>query len=267
MGIGTALYNGLSGLNSYSTALSVVSDNVANANTTAFKSNSVRFGDMVNSYYASLTNDTEREGAGSTIMSFATNFGQGNLMATESWSDLALGGNGFFEVNDPSTTNSYFTRDGSFRLYTDAAGDTYLVNPQGYHVRNDAGADIVITNADTYSKFRVGEDGQIYGTAAGVETALAGAKIGLTVFTNENGLVREGHNLYSQGPDSGTATRSDTGAAGLYGTVNDYNLEGSNVDLAKEMVDMIIYQASYNANSKTITTDATLLDTTINMVR
>ena len=310
MSINTALYNGLSGLNSYGTALSVVSDNVSNANTTAFKSNSVRFGDMVNSYYATLTNDTEREGAGVSVMGFASDFGQGNIVDTSNWSDVAVSGSGYFAVED-SSGRAHYSRDGSFRLAGDeqtgvATTETvdgvdiqstpmydYLVNQQGYYVLDDQGNRITVQirtdrsnitdplipvemTSTVFSNYRVDGDGTIYGVNSGTGeeeaiTNLAGEdfKLGLTVFSNENGLIREGSNLYTAGVDSGTATRNgDAGASpALYGNILDNSLEGSNVDLSKEMVDMIIYQAGFNANSKTITTSSSLLDTTIAMVR
>lgn len=269
MSINTALYNGLSGLNSYGTALSVVSDNVANANTTSFKSNSVRFGDMVNSYYATLTNDTEREGAGVAIMGFASDFGQGNISDTSNWSDLAVSGNGYFELLDGAIHR--YTRDGNFRIEVDATtGTGTLTSQQGYSVLGSDGVTpVTIPNYANYSQFRVGGDGQVYGvdTTTGLEAAIPTAQVGLTVFSNQNGLIREGSNIYTAGVDSGTATRNDTGAEALYGDILDNSLEGSNVDLSKEMVDMIIYQSSFNANSKTITTSSSLLDTTVNMVR
>ena len=270
MGISTALYNGLSGLTSYGTALSVTSDNVANANTTGFKSNSVRFGDMVNSYYATLANDTEREGAGVAIQSFASDFGQGNIMGTNSWTDLAVGGEGYFELVDGNNI-SHFTRDGSFHIEMSGVNDGILTSQQGYAVLDPTGNPVTIAGYDTYSKFRVGEDGQVYGveTLTGTEVPIAGAQVGLTVFTNQSGLIREGGNIFSAGPDTGTATKraADGSNAELFGEMMDESLEGSNVDLAKEMVDMIVYQAGFNANSKTITTNSGLLDVTINMVR
>ena len=267
MGISTALYNGLSGLNSYATAIAVASDNVANANTTAFKSNSVRFGDLVNSYYTNLSNDIEREGGGSAVVGFATNYGQGSLTPSDNWSNVAINGDGFFVVNDG--TNTYYTRDGSFNLDKDG----FLVNAQGYRVQN-AGADIQIATPENYSKFRVASDGQIWAVdntaVPPAEVAIAAAKIDRATFTNKDGLVREGGNLYSAGPEIGnTYLASDTASQpGIkFGDMLDSTIEGSNVDLAKEMVDMIIYQASFNANSKTISTNSGLLDTTVNMVR
>jgi len=95
MSINQAMYNGLSGLNGYSTAMSVVSDNIANANTTAFKSNSVRFGDMVNSYYSIFASGTQGSGVGVQVLGFSTDYAQGTLLDTSNWSDLAMSGEGF----------------------------------------------------------------------------------------------------------------------------------------------------------------------------
>ncbi len=271
MSINGTLYNGLSGMNSFSTALSVVSDNVANANTTGFKSNSVRFGDLVNTYLALQTNDNESEGAGSNILGIATNFAQGLLLGTSNWSDMAVSGEGFFVVKDvmsDGTTGAlpYYTRDGSFHL--DPNG--FLINQQGYRVQGypDGGgdySDIQVQNPENYVSVHVETDGTIIAVdKEGLERTLA--KVALATFTNKNGLARQGGNLSIAGPEIGNVFTNGENPE-LFGKVYDYSIESSNVDLGKEMVDMIIYQASYNANSKTITTGRELLDTTINMIR
>lgn len=267
MGIGTAMYNGVSGLNSFSSAMGVVSDNVANAGTTGFKSNSIRFGDMVNSYYSMNSNDTEGAGSGSVVLGIATDFAQGTILPVSQWSNVAMSGEGLFIVRDPITSRIYYTRDGSFHL--DGAGN--LVNLQGYIVQ-DIGStggtsvsDLIIPNVQDYVSFRINTDGTIIGVnSAGTEDNLG--QLGLASFTNKDGLVRQGSNLYTAGPEVGTLL-DNASYPGVFGLVLDYSLEGSNVDIAKEMVDMIIFQADYNANSKTITTCQQMMETTINMVR
>jgi flagellar hook protein FlgE len=411
MGIGEALYNGLSGLNCYSSGISVVSDNVANANTTAFKSNSIRFGDLVNSEYALRTNDTEGEGSGSMVLGIVTDFSQGMLINTTAWSDMAVSGKGFFIVETPSaddTGQTYYTRDGTFHLDKDG----YLVNQQGYRVQGyaitpgtvesveyssgspiaDSGVDMTgaalqVTNADgldvtltlaglqssgnatpdwddaaspgananvlvsaingdtdladagvtaalndtsdgvvitsgnateltltasndagdltldslgasatptvnetdataateltsiqinapagepEYVKYYVTTDGVVTAVDQdGVEHDLY--MIGLAGFENENGLARNGANLYFIGPEVNPANIIYNGGADpnpeYFGEIMDSCVEGSNVDLASEMVNMIVYQAGYNANSKSITTASELLNTSIQMVR
>lgn len=279
MGINSALYNGLSGLNSYSTGLSTVSDNVANANTTGFKSSAVRFGDLVSSEFAMNSNDVENQGAGSTVLGVVTDFSQGTLLGTSNWSDMAITGNGFFVVKESPAdgeTNTdgqeFYTRDGSFHL--DAEG--FLVNQQGYRVQGyaaggDAGgglADIQVENPDTYVKFYVTTDGVVTGIDQNGDPVEI-ATVGLAGFSNDNGLVRYGSNLYTVGPEAGTPfyNGDDPPNEGYFGEISGAYLESSNVDLASEMVNMIIYQASYNANSKTITTSSELVNTSINMIR
>jgi flagellar hook protein FlgE len=114
---------------------------------------------------------------------------------------------------------------------------------------------------------RVDTNGDLIGIDnAGAESTLY--NMALSTFSNKDGLVREGNNLYSAGPDVGnTFTNDPANFDDVFGKINDYQLEGSNVDLSKQMVDMIIFQASYNANSKSITTSKDMLDTSINMVR
>ena len=281
MGIGNALYNGLSGLNCYSAGISVVSDNVANANTTGFKSNSIRFGDLVNSEYALRTNDSEGEGSGSMVLGIVTDFSQGILMDTSSWSDMAISGKGFFIVKKPSADGegrTFYTRDGTFHLDKDG----YLVTQQGYRVQGYAAgedgapggelSDIQITDPEDskYIKFYVTTDGVITGIDTdGAEHALS--MVGLAGFSNENGLVRNGGNLYTAGPEINLENiiynGGDNATPEYFGEVMNSSIEGSNVDIAAEMVSMIIYQAGYNANSKSITTSSELLNTSINMIR
>lgn len=273
MGV-NSMYTAASGLTSFSTAMSMVADNIANANTVAFKSSSARFGDLVSGYYATQSTDTDRMGAGSVITGISTNFGQGPLISTNCWSDLAINGSGFFSLKLIDDTGAvvegaqtYYTRDGSFHL--DKNG--YLVNLQGYALLNDAGEPIKVDDpaSPVYSNYNVTLDGKIQGTpvdpSAGVDPVTI-ATIRICTFPNQDGLIRQGSNLYLPGPAAG-AVIDGTANAGGNGTILDNSIEGSNVDLATEMINMIIYQADYNANSKCITTSSDMLNTVINMVR
>ncbi|MHC1745208.1 MAG: flagellar hook-basal body protein [Syntrophobacteraceae bacterium] len=261
MGIGTAMYNGVSGLNSFSSAMGTVSDNIANSASTGFKSNSINFGDMVNSYYSINSNDTEGAGSGSIVLGVSTDWAQGTILNSSQWSNVCMSGEGFFVLNDPITSRVYYTRDGAFHL--DGGGN--LVNLQGLIVQDINGGPLNVPNQTDYITFRIETDGMIYGTdSTGAEVFLG--QMGLATFSNKDGLVRQGNNLYMAGPEVGVTITNSTNP-GNFGQILDYSLEGSNVDIAKQMVDMIIYQADYNANSKTITTCQNMMDTTINMVR
>ena len=168
MSLNSAMYIGATGLNTYSTALQVVSDNIANSNTTAYKANEVRFGDMVSGYMPITTKDSDHMGAGVSILGNFTDFSQGSISSTSNWSDLAIDGNGYFrvsDINDAGRTvgQTYLTRDGSFHVNSDG----YLVNNSGLAVLN---ADLepikVMQYPDDpeYDNMYVDSDGQIYGT-------------------------------------------------------------------------------------------------------
>lgn len=209
------------------------------------------------------------------MLGISTDFGQGPMQTTTTWSDLAINGNGFFTVVAPNGGHLY-TRDGGFRV--DMNGD--LVTLQGLDVLGTNGAiHVDDPNNPTYSNYSVDENGQIFGTLLADQTDAAGnltpagtlvpipdAQLVISTFPNQDGLIRQGSNLYAAGPTSGTPV-SGVANAGQCGQVMDLNIEGSNVDLGMEMVNMIIYQADYNANSKTISTAAQMLEVLTNLVR
>ncbi len=292
MGLANSLYIGVSGLNSYGNALSVVSDNVANANTTAFKASSVTFGDMV--AYAIGNNAASakaQQGQGSMIRDVSQIFSQGSLMPTESNTDLAIAGTGFFVVDSPNDSR-YFTRDGRFHF--DADG--YLVDSDGNRVQGTCHtsqnitlpytdpADPTNANIDDIQLY-INDGYYIDGAAQttriqSISIDRSGyihayfpdgnhfilAKIGLATFPNAQGLQRDGNNLYIRTSKSGDYTVG-IGQSNGRGSIYDYTLEQSNVDIGRELTNMIIYQAAFSANAKTITTADQMINTLINMTR
>lgn len=288
MSANSVLYTGASGLRSFAEAMSIVSDNVANANTTGYKSNRALFGDIVSGYLSTQSTDLDREGCGSGISGITTDFGQGQFLSTDTWSNLAFSGNGFFNVQQIDSSGAVvsgspicYTRDGSFHV--DMNG--ILVNSQGCAVLGGAGAttpgggdpggDPIKIEEDpatpVYSSYSIDADGRIFGIPiladdTGARNPVQIGTLRVSTFPNEGGLVRQGSNLYLQGPESG-AVRDGMANTGGNGSIVDNSIEASNVDLASEMVNMIIYQADYNANSKSVTAGNTMLETVINMVR
>lgn len=286
MSVNATLYTGASGLKSFAEAMSIVSDNVANSNTTGYKANKALFGDLVSGYLSTQSSDLDREGSGSALLGISTNFGQGMFVSTDTWSNLALNGEGFFNVqmvdstgNPVASAPTCYTRDGSFHV--DKNG--FLVNSQGYavlggmgtfeHGAGDPGGNPIKIEADpanpVYTNYSITDDGRIFGMPVDPTAIPDPVQIGtlrISKFTNQQGLVRQGSNLYLTGPESGAAING-MGNSGGNGALMDNNIEASNVDLASEMVNMIIYQADYNANSKSVTAGNTMLETVINMVR
>jgi len=308
MGINSAMYTAITGLDAFGTALGIVSDNIANANSTAYKANTARFGDLVSGYYATQSSDPESQGVGTSLLGVTTDLTTGPSVSTSTWSNVMLQGDGYYSVETASGKILY-TRDGTFNV--DADG--YLVDLQGQRVQgymNDPTtfettgniADNTIpptaTNTATtaiqiedptsttypkYSSYTVDSQGIIWGTlttpidiyatpgdptsaVTGQITKEAIGQFAVTTFSNPNGLVRNGDNSYYAGADAGTVTTSYA----TYGQAGDCvsgAIEGSNVDLATEMVNMIIYQADYTANTKAISTSSNMLDTVVNLIR
>ena len=131
MGVSSALYSGVSGLNANANAMSVLGDNLANANTVGFKSSRTIFGDLLSSQISG-SGGTSQVGRGVGLSTVDTIFSQGTFENTETNTDLAVEGAGFFIVSDPSTGNASnnFTRAGAFRFNADG----FLVNPEGYNI-------------------------------------------------------------------------------------------------------------------------------------
>jgi flagellar hook protein FlgE len=265
MGVNGAMYIGVSGLSTFATAIEAVSDNVANVGTNGFKSSSPLFADMVSGYYSTTSSSIQREGSGSGVLSVASDFSEGTIKNTGTWSDVAINGAGFFNVVN-STGQTFYTRDGSFNV--DKNG--YLVNPRGFQVLDTSGAPLQIEADPTtpaYASYHVDASGQVWGNPVGGGAPVTiGAPIMISTFANPNGLIRQGDNLLLQGPDAG-AHVDGAASSGPRGSLIAFAVEGSNVDLASQMVDMIVYQANYNANSKSITTASNMLDTVLNIIR
>ncbi len=131
MGISSALYSGVSGLNANANAMSVLGDNLANANTVGFKSSRTIFGDLLSSQISG-SGGTSQVGRGVGLSTVDTIFSQGTFENTETNTDLAVEGAGFFIVSDPTTGNASnnYTRAGAFRFDSDG----FLVNPEGYNI-------------------------------------------------------------------------------------------------------------------------------------
>lgn len=296
MGLANSLFIGVSGLNSFGNALGVVSDNVANANTTGFKASSVTFGDMV--AYAIGNNAASakaQQGQGSMIRDVSQVFSQGSLIPTESNTDLAIAGAGFFVVDSPNDSR-YFTRDGRFHFdadgnlvdsdgnfvqgtcynsqdidtssYTDPddptnanLGNIQLHINDGYYIDDPGHAG----QPQRLQSISIDRNGYIHGYFPDGNHFIL-AKIGLATFPNSQGLQRDGNNLYIRTSESGDYTVG-SGQTNGRGSVYDYTLEQSNVDIGRELTNMIIYQAGFSANAKTISTADEMINTLINMTR
>ena len=180
-------------------------------------------------------------------------FSQGSMQQTSNNLDVAIQGNGFFQVTMPDGTTGY-TRDGAFQK--DANGQ--IVTSSGYPLQP---AITIPSNAQTVT---IGNDGIVTITQPGTTTPVQVGTIQLATFVNPGGLSSMGQNLYQETASSGTASPNTPGTNGT-GSLNQTYLETSNVNVAEELVLMIQTQRAYEMNSKVVTTADQMLSTTNQM--
>ena len=258
-----ALYTAATGMMAQQTNMDVISNNLANVNTTGFKHSRANFQDLMSQEMRpagatvadGVTTPTGLEiGLGVQPSSTETMFDQGTLQNTGNQFDVAIQGNGFLQVLLPSGSTGY-TRDGS--LNVDSQGR--LVNASGYAVQPEI---TIPTDATAVS---IGGDGTVQVTTAGSTTPQTVGQIQLATFSNPAGLENIGGNNFAPTAASGTAVTGTAGQNG-FGPLSQGMLEGSNVQIVQEMVNMITAQRAYETNSKAISTADQMLQTANQLV-
>lgn len=251
-----ALWVAKTGLDAQQTEMAVIANNLANVNTTGFKSSRAVFQDLlyqnVSQVGAATTQNTEAPtgaemGTGVQLVSTEKLYTQGNLSQTGNTFDLAINGSGFFQILMPDGTLAY-TRDGSFQL--SATGQ--LVTASGYQVQP------AITIPQGVQSVTIGTDGTVQVLAAGQTQPSTVGTLQLANFVNPAGLQPNGENLLVPSASSGQANTGVPGLNGL-GTLQQGSVESSNVDVVEEMVDMIETQRAYEMNTKAIETNDQML--------
>ncbi len=174
-------------------------------------------------------------------------FTQGSLQQTENSLDVAINGQGFFQIQMPDGTLAY-TRDGSFQM--DSTGQ--LVTSSGYPVSP------AITIPSNATSITIGRDGIVSVLLAGTATPTQLGNIQLASFVNPGGLQSVGENLFVETASSGTPTPNTPGSNGT-GLLNQAYVETSNVNVVEELVTMIQTQRAYELNSKAIQTSDSML--------
>lgn len=242
--------------------LNTISNNLANANTTGFKRSKVEFQDML--YQQSKqagaqvgdqnTLPTSIEtGNGAQVVSTTRQFTQGMIRETGGRMDMAIEGNGFLEVQLPDGTTGY-TRDGALKISADGT----ITTSNGYRVLSNFRA-----IPAGYESITITQTGDVsVRSANGTETF----RIQLVRFNNPSGLQSMGGNLFTETAASGAPEVGNPAEAG-FGRVLQGYLEGSNVNVVDEMVNMISAQRAYEINSKSIQTSDEMLQTVINLKR
>jgi len=247
----TALHIARSGLDAQQTRLSVVSNNLANVSTTAFKKGRPAFEDLlyqtVNQPGANSSQSTELPsglmlGLGVRTVATGKIFTQGTLQQTDNNLDMAIQGRGFFSMLMPDGSTSY-TRDGTLSLNSQGQ----MVTSSGYTL------DPSITIPAGTQSVTIGSDGTVSALAAGAAAPTQIGSVLISDFINPQGLQPIGENLYKETVSSGSPTQGTPGLNGL-GTLVQGSIEGSNVNPVEELVNLIETQRSYEMNSKAIKT-------------
>lgn len=280
--IGT-LTSGVSALRTFSKGLEVIGNNIANLNTTGYKSSQASFSESFSntlrgsapSNGANSSQPGMQVGTGVQLNGIGTNFAQGALNSTGSITDLGISGSGFFIVQDPSSGTQYATRDGSFRL--DDSG--HLVTQNGMRVQGLTGAALAaVGDIQVGQSLPVGAELQSISIDRGgnvVEfysdgTSATNNRVQLQNFNDPSSLMRDGSNLYSAlssgGPIGGgiLAGGNDPGTSGL-GAIQSGTLEQSNVDLTAQFSDLITTQRSFQAGTRLITVSDSVLEDIVNL--
>ena len=251
-----SLWIARTGLDAQQTQLDVISNNLANVSTNGFKRSRAVFEDLlyqtVRQPGAQSSQQTQipsglQIGTGVKPVSTARIFTQGNLQQTGNALDVAINGNGFFQILMPDGTLAY-TRDGSFQQ--DNQGQ--LVTSSGYPLQPN------ITIPPNALSVTIGKDGVVSVTLPGQANPEQLGQIQLASFINPGGLQSVGENLFQETAASGAPQPNIPGTNGL-GSLNQNYVETSNVNVAEELVTMIQTQRAYEMNTKVISTSDAML--------
>jgi flagellar basal-body rod protein FlgG len=246
-----SLWVAKTGLDAQQTRMNVISNNLANVNTTGFKRDRAVFEDLLYQNIRQAGGQTGADtqaatgfqlGTGVRVLATEKIVAQGNMQTTENSLDLAIAGDGYFQIAQPDGTIAY-TRDGNFNL--DNAGQ--IVTGSGQLLQP------AITVPANASSVTIGQDGTVSVELQAGGGAQVLGQLQLARFINSAGLQAMGQNLLKETPASGAPQVGNPGADGI-GVLMQGALEASNVNVVEEMVSMIETQRAYEINSKAIST-------------
>ncbi len=259
-----ALKTAALGMTAQQLNVDVIANNLANVNTTGFKKSDIEFQDLLYEHIQTGNRDGRKGhenpsklqvGLGNRPISTYRSFSEGDIAQTGNPFDLAINGKGFFQVEMPDGTYTY-TRDGSFKI-----------NSQGYIVTN-SGLKVYpeISVPENAHSVSISQDGVVTAMLDGQTAPEELGQIELVSFMNPAGLMAKGGNLFEVSEASGEPIFGNPGEEG-FGTVVQGYLEKSNVDVAQEMINLIVAQRAYEINAKAVKTADELMAMTNNLKR
>jgi flagellar basal-body rod protein FlgG len=245
-----ALYSAATGMQAMETKLDVVANNLANINTTGFKKGRANFEDLFYRHYEMPNSQSQTPtatgtsiGLGTRVSSVQTDFKQGASQLTGNQLDVAIEGNGFFQVNDVDG-NPLYTRSGNFS-----------VNSEGQLVLGSATAGRIlqppVTIPPDAMSISIQYDGRVLVTQPGETQPSEVGQLQIASFINPEGLLKQGENLFRETDASGPNQIGTPGENGL-GLLKQNALEASNVEPVQELIDLIMTQRAFELNSQAV---------------
>lgn len=258
-----SLWTATSGMGAQELNMDVIANNLANVSTNGYKKSRADFQDLLYQIVkvpGSPTSDGTMSPTGVQIglgvrpASVQKVFTEGELIKTDNELDVAIEGEGFFQVSMPNGNTAY-TRAGNLKR----DGDGRITTSDGYPLTPE------ITIPENARRISISETGIISALLGNDTVSTELGNLDLAAFTNNSGLLAIGKNLYRETTASGTATVGTPGSDG-YGTLLQSFVEGSNVNIIEELATMITAQRAFEINSKSVTTSDEMLKTTVQMV-
>ncbi len=269
-----SLWSAATGMNAQQANVDTIANNLANVNSVGYKTQVAQFKSLLYQNLQTVTTTangnpkptSSQVGLGVRTSSINSIFGQGSLLDSESDTAFAIEGDGFFAVRGEDGTN-YYTRNGDFTWALAANGGMTLTNADGLPVMSAEGRPIALPRTYIASRLSITEEGEICYPDEQNNPQPIGVRIGTFQFSNPGGLNRVGDTLFAVTDASGRALNEDTTPDAPKSRIVQGYLEGSNVQVANEMVNLIVAQRAYEMNSKAITTSDSMMETANNLKR
>ena len=260
-----SLWTAATGMISQQTNVDTIANNLANVNTTGYKSEVAEFKSLLYQTIQTKTTTANGEnkpvgaqvGLGVRNSAITSIFKQGSMLASESNTAFAIQGDGLFAVRGQDG-QTYYTRNGNF-LFTTATNGMMLATSDGLPVLSSQGNPIILNNNYVASRIGINSRGELTYPDANNNPQPIGVTIGLYQFTNPSGLEKIDSTMYAATAASGAAINEATNNNVVRSNLLQGYLEGSSVQVADEMVNLIIAQRAYEMNSRAITTTDEML--------
>lgn len=269
-----SLWSAATGMNAQQTNVDTIANNLANVNSAGYKAQKAQFKSLLYQTLQTTTTTangdpkptTSQVGLGVRTSSINNIYTQGSLLEAFSDTAFAIEGDGFFAVQGEDG-ETYYTRNGDFTWALGNNNGMTLTNQDGLPVLSAAGRPITLNRTYIASRLSISQDGDVMYPDGDNNPQPIGIKIGVYQFSNPGGLERHGDTLLIATGASGNAINENTNANVQKSRIIQGYLEGSNVSVADEMVNLIVAQRAYEMNSKAITTSDTMMETANNLKR